>query len=115
MIVSLLYRLTRRLLSVPTVWLRRDTAKDAELLVLRHKNAVLRRQITGQIRYEPADRLWFAALSSLLPQHRWHAIFPVQPATILAWRLPKTSSPLVRCCSRGRQRHPLTANDPTAR
>jgi putative transposase len=83
--VSLLYRLTRRLLSVPAVLLRRDTAKDAELLVLQHENAVLRRQITGQIRYEPADRLWFAALSSLLPRRRWHAILPVQPATILTW------------------------------
>src|SRR4029450_907542 len=81
----MLYRLTRRLLSVPAVVLRRDTAKDAELLVLRHENAVLRRQITGQVRYEPADRFWFAALSSLLPRRRWHEIFPVQPATILAW------------------------------
>jgi putative transposase len=84
-IVSLLYQLARRLLSVPVVLLRRDTAKDAELLVLRHENAVLRRQITGQVRYEPADRFWFAALSSLLPRRRWHEIFPVQPATILAW------------------------------
>jgi putative transposase len=45
----------------------------------------LRRQITGQVRYEPTDRFWFAALSSLLPQRRWHDIFPAQPATILAW------------------------------
>src|SRR5437660_275838 len=36
MIISLLYRATRALLSVPAVLLRRDTAKDAELLVLRH-------------------------------------------------------------------------------
>jgi hypothetical protein len=82
---SLLYRLTRRLLSVPAVLLRRDIAKDAELLVLRHENTVLRRQITVQVRYEPADRFWFAALSLLLPHRRWHDIFPVQPATILAW------------------------------
>ncbi|GDY48926.1 hypothetical protein SANT12839_098080 [Streptomyces antimycoticus] len=32
MIVSLLYQVTRRVLAVPTVLLRRDTAKDAELL-----------------------------------------------------------------------------------
>jgi hypothetical protein len=42
---------------------RGDSAKDAKLLVLRHENAVLRRQITGPVRYEPADRFWFAALS----------------------------------------------------
>ena len=41
MLVSLLYQVTRRLLAVPTVLLRRDTSKEAELLVLRHENAVL--------------------------------------------------------------------------
>jgi putative transposase len=45
MIVSLLYRVARKLLSVPGVLLRSDTETAAELLVLRHENAVLRRQI----------------------------------------------------------------------
>jgi putative transposase len=85
MIVSLLYQLSRRLLSVPGVLLLRDTSKDAQLLVLRHENAVLRRHITGRVRYEPADRFWFAALSAMLPRRRWQHVFPVQPATILAW------------------------------
>jgi putative transposase len=65
-IVSLLYKVSRRLLSVPAVLLRRDTSQQAELLVLRHENAVLRRQLKSPVRYEPADRLWFAALSSLI-------------------------------------------------
>jgi putative transposase len=59
-------------------------SKDAELLVLRHENAVLRRQI-GRVRYEPADRLWLAALSGLVPRRRWGEVFPVTPATLLAW------------------------------
>ncbi|MFJ8028357.1 integrase core domain-containing protein [Streptomyces sp. NPDC096311] len=65
--------------------LRRRAAKDAELLVLQHENAVLRRQLSGTVRYEPADRLWFAALSSLIPRRRWARVFPVTPATLLAW------------------------------
>jgi putative transposase len=59
-------------------------AKDAELLVLRHENAVLRRH-AGRVRYEPADRVWFAALARLLPRRCWTEIFPVTPATLLAW------------------------------
>ncbi|MFE4631606.1 integrase, partial [Streptomyces mirabilis] len=54
MIVSLVYRVTMKLLSVPVLLLRRQVAKDAELLVLRHENAVLRRQLAGPVRYEPA-------------------------------------------------------------
>ncbi|MEV7239405.1 integrase [Streptomyces sp. NPDC051020] len=85
MIVLLVYRVTRKLLSVPVLLLRRQVAKDAELLVLRHENAVLRRQLAGPVRYEPADRLWFAALSSLIPRRRWAQVFPVTPGTVLAW------------------------------
>src|SRR5258708_3425764 len=61
-----------------------DAAKEAELLVLRHESAVLRRY-AGRVRYEPADRVWFAALARLRPCRRWTGIFPVTPATLLAW------------------------------
>ncbi|MER7792907.1 hypothetical protein [Streptomyces sp. NPDC097640] len=44
-IVSLVYQVTRRLLSVQAVLLRRQAGKDAELLVLQHENVVLRRQL----------------------------------------------------------------------
>jgi transposase InsO family protein len=63
---------------------RGDRARDAELLVLRHENAVLRRH-ASRVRYEPADRVWLAALARLLPRRRWTDIFPVTPATLLAW------------------------------
>jgi transposase len=78
------YAVTRRLLSLPALLLRRDVSKEAELLVLRHQNAVLRRQVP-RVRYEPADRLWLAALSHLIPRSRWAEIFPITPATLLAW------------------------------
>jgi transposase len=45
---------------------------------------VLRRQ-AGRVRYQPADRLWLAALSQLIPRHRWREVFAVTPATLLAW------------------------------
>src|ERR1700722_20286355 len=61
---------------------RREASKDAELLVLRHENAVLRRQ-TGRIRYQRTDRLWLAALSRLIPRRRWGEVFAVTPPTLL--------------------------------
>ena len=84
MIISVVYLLVRCLLGCLTVLVRREVSKDAELLVLRHQNAVLRRQI-GRVRYEPGDRLWLAALSRLVPRRRWGEVFMVTPATLLAW------------------------------
>jgi putative transposase len=54
---------------------RGDLAKDAGLLVLRHENAVLRRNV-GRVRYEPTDRMWFAALAGLLPASAGPRSFP---------------------------------------
>jgi putative transposase len=52
--------------------------------VLRHENTLLHRQLP-RVRYTPADRMWLAALSRLLPRRRWDQLFPVTPATVLAW------------------------------
>jgi putative transposase len=65
---KVVYLLVCRVLSLVVLVFRSDLAKDAELLVLRHENAVLRRQ-AGRVRYEPADRAWFAALARLVPRN----------------------------------------------
>ena len=83
-LLKIAYLLTCRVLGVAVLVFRGDRAKAAELLVLRHENAVLRRNI-GRVRYEPADRVWFAALARFLPRRRWPEIFPVTPATLLTW------------------------------
>jgi putative transposase len=83
-IISVFYLLVRCLLGCLMVLTRHQVSKDAELLVLRHENAVLRRQI-GRVRYEPGDRLWLAALSRLVPRRRRGEVFAVTPATLLAW------------------------------
>ena len=62
----------------------RRPGEDAELLVLRHESAVLRRH-AGRVRYEPGDRVWLAALARRIPRRRWTDVFPVTPATLLAW------------------------------
>ena len=75
MLLTIISLLVRRVLGLAVLVFRRDLAKDAELLVLRHENAVLRRH-TGRIRYEPADRVWFTALTQLIPRGRWSGSSP---------------------------------------
>src|SRR5271165_5529649 len=83
-LLKIVYLLTCRVLGVAVLVFRGDRVKAAELLVLRHENAVLRRHV-GRVRYEPTDRAWFAALARLIPRKRWSEVFPVTPATLLAW------------------------------
>ncbi len=112
MIFSVGYLLTRCLLDGLMVLARREVFKDAELLVLRHENAVLRRQI-GRVRYQPADRLWLAALSRLIPRRRWGEVFAVTPATLLAWHgdwSPANGTTRTGGVRDGRPRQPRSAS-----
>src|SRR3954454_19960832 len=83
MSLRLLYLAFRRI----TEWLallgRGSAAKDVEILVLRHENAILRRN-NPRPRMDRADHATLAELITLLPRRlRMHRI--VSPATVLAW------------------------------
>ena len=78
MIFSVVYLLVRRLLGCLMVLARGEVSKDAELLVLRHQNAVVRRQIS-RVRYQLGNRLGLSALSWLIPRRRWGDVFAVTP------------------------------------
>jgi putative transposase len=56
MLLKIVCLLMRWLFGLTVLVFRGDPAKNAELLVLRHENAVLRRN-TGRVQYEPADRV----------------------------------------------------------
>ena len=62
---------------------RSEGVKDAEILVLRHEVAVLRRQVAHP-KLSWSDRALFAGLARLLPPER-RACRLVRPATLLAW------------------------------
>jgi putative transposase len=85
MLLSLLYQLMRCLIGLLAVLVQSDLSKDVELLVLRHENQVLHRQLRGRPRWNHADRLWLAALSRFVTRRHWAEVFPVAPATILRW------------------------------
>jgi hypothetical protein len=106
--LSIIYAVVRWLLDTLAVVVRREITKDVELLVLRHENAVLRRQV-GSIRRTPADRLWLAALSRLLPRQCWAHIFSVRPATLLAWHRNLVASKWDYSTRRGPGRPPTPA------
>ena len=75
MLLKIVWLLMRWIFGLAVLVFRGDRAKDAELLVLWHENAVLRRN-AGRVRYEPADRAWFAALTRFVPRRRWAEVFP---------------------------------------
>jgi putative transposase len=83
MIASVIYWTLRRLVELLVLRRRSDDGKEAEILVLRHELAVLRRQVSRP-RCTLADRLVLSALARVLPRDRRGSLF-VRPETTRRW------------------------------
>jgi hypothetical protein len=82
-VVSIVYLVARRVLEVVVLRFRSRRFKELEIVVLRHELAILRRQVTRP-ELGPADRVFLAATSQILPRSGWR-IFLVTPQTLLGW------------------------------
>ena len=60
------------------------------------------------MRYDPADRAWFAVVTQFIPRRRWTEVFPVTPATLPAWhrKLAARKYDTSNCAGPGARRRP---------
>lgn len=83
MLLSVCYVAIQRILQLISLRFRSTEFKELEIIVLRHELAVLRRQCRRPT-FKPADRLFLAAVSRMLPRVSWSS-FLVTPSTLLRW------------------------------
>lgn len=79
-LLKIIYLLMRWFFGLTVLVFRGDQARDAELLVLRHGDLVLRR-LTDRVRHGPGDRAWFATLAPFISRR---SLYP-DASDLLAW------------------------------
>jgi hypothetical protein len=90
-LLKIVYLLTCRVLSLAVLVFRSDRAKDAELLVLRHENAVLRRHV-GRVRYEPCNVVLLGGTRSRSPARK-----DLSPGSGTLRRAVRPARPRMQC------------------
>jgi putative transposase len=88
---------------------REEAWKEAEILILRHQLAVLRRQQPGRVKLNWADRAFLAALLGAVPRSRRQGLrLLVSPDTMLRWHRDIVRRRWAARSARGRTGRPST-------
>jgi hypothetical protein len=91
---------------------REEAWKDAEILILRHQLAVLRRQQPGRVKLNWADRAFLAALLGAIPRARRQGLrLLASPDTLLRWHRDIVRRRWAARSARGRTGRPATCRN----
>ena len=91
---------------------REEAWKDAEILILRHQLAVLRRQQPGRVKLNWADRAFLAALLGAIPRSRRQGLrLLASPDTLLRWHRDIVRRRWAARSARGRTGQPATCRN----
>jgi transposase len=101
--------LVTRVITWPRLSLREDAWKTAEILILRHRLAVLQRRQPRRPKLNWADRALLAALLGVIPKGRRHGLrLAVTPDTIVRWHRDIVRRRWAARSMRGRTGRPAT-------